>query len=82
MQPQAISLAVIALVSISGVLAAAWHGAMNWAVAIPVSVGATASLLIGQRLARHLNADHLRHAFAWLSLLVASMMLLRAAGAL
>ena len=79
---QATSLAVIALVSISGVIAAALHGAMNWAVAIPFSVGATVSLLIGQRLARHLNAAHLRQAFAWLSLLVASMMLLRAAGAL
>jgi uncharacterized membrane protein YfcA len=79
---QATSLAVIALVSISGVVAAAWHGTMNWPVALPFSAGATASLLIGQHLARHLHADHLRRAFAWLSLLVASMMLLRAAGAL
>ena len=79
---QATSLAVIALVSISGVMAAVWHGAMNWPVAIPFSIGATVALLIGQRLARHLHATHLRQAFAWLCLLVAILMMLRAAALL
>lgn len=79
---QATSLAVIALVSVSGVVAAAWHGAMNWSVAMPFAAGASVSLLIGQRLASRLHAAHLRQAFAWVSVLVAVMMLLRAAGIL
>lgn len=79
---QATSLAVIALVSISGVLAAAWHGAMNWSVAAPFSIGATVALLIGQRVAGRLHATHLRQAFAWSCVLVALLMFLRAAAVL
>jgi uncharacterized membrane protein YfcA len=75
---QATSLAVIALVSISGVVAAAWHGSMNWSVALPFSGGATASLLIGQGLAGRLNAVYLKQAFACLCVLVALMLLLKA----
>jgi uncharacterized membrane protein YfcA len=58
---QATSLAVIALVSISGVVAAAWHGSMNWSVALPFSGGATASLLIGQGLAGSTPSTSSRH---------------------
>ena len=79
---QATSLAVIALVSISGVLAASWHGTMNWSIAIPFSIGATVALLIGRRLARHLHTTHLRQAFAWLCLLAAILMMLKAAAPL
>ena len=79
---QATSLAVIALVSASGVVAAAWHGTMNWPVAIPFATGAAASLLLGQRLAGQLHARHLRQAFAWLCVLVALMMLLKSAAIL
>lgn len=75
---QATSLAVIALVSVSGVWAAAWHGTMNWPVALPFALGASVSLLVGQGLARQLNTAYLKQAFAWLSLLVAGMMMLRA----
>lgn len=77
---QATSLAVIALVSISGVLAAAWRGTMNWSVAVPFAAGATAALLIGQRLAGRVHASHLKQAFAWVCLGVAILMCLKAAG--
>lgn len=77
---QATSLAVIALVSISGVIAAVWHGTMNWSVAAPFSAGATIAMLLGQRFAQRLSAVYLKQAFAWVSMLVAGMMLLRAAG--
>jgi len=79
---QATSLAVIALVSVSGVSAAAWHGSLNWAIAVPFAAGASVALLIGRHLARQLAAAHLRLAFAWLSLGVAALMVARAAGLL
>jgi len=75
---QATSLAVIALVSVSGVVAAALHGTMNWSVAVPFASGATAALMIGQRLAGQLHASHLKQAFAWLCVSVALLMCLKA----
>ena len=77
---QATSLAVIALVSLSGVSAAAWHGSLPWAVALPFALGAVWALLLGRRLAGKLNAARLQQAFAWFSLAVAALMLARAAG--
>jgi uncharacterized membrane protein YfcA len=77
---QATSLAIIAMVSVSGVTAAAAHGALNWRVAMPFALGATTALLIGQRIARHVQTKHLTLAFAWVSLLVATLMCLRAFG--
>ena len=77
---QATSLAVIALVSLSGVSAAAWHGSLPWAVALPFALGAVWALLLGRRLAGKLNAARLQQAFAWFSLAVAALMLVRAAG--
>ena len=77
---QATSLAVIALVSLSGVSAAAWHGSLPWAVALPFALGAVWALLLGRRLAGQLNAARLQQAFAWFSLAVAALMLARAAG--
>jgi len=77
---QATSLAIIAMVSVSGVTAAAAHGAPNWRVAMPFALGATTALLIGQRIARHVQTKHLTLAFAWVSLLVATLMCLRAFG--
>jgi uncharacterized membrane protein YfcA len=79
---QATSLAVIALVSISGIGAAAWNGAVLWAVAIPFAGGATIALLAGQRLSSQLAPGLLKRAFALLCLAVAALMLLRAAGAI
>lgn len=77
---QLTSLAVIALVSVSGVLAAATHGPLRWDVALPFASGAVLALLAGQQIAKKLNAKGLQKAFAWFSLLVAMFMLARAVG--
>jgi uncharacterized membrane protein YfcA len=75
---QVTSLAVIALVSLSGVVAAAVHGPLRWDVALPFASGAVLALLAGQQVANKLNAKSLQQAFAWFSLLVALLMLARA----
>jgi len=77
---QATSLAVIALVSVSGVTAAAAHGALPWGVALPFVAGAVVALLLGRQLARRLNAGLLRRGFGLLTLMVALMMAARAFG--
>jgi uncharacterized membrane protein YfcA len=77
---QATSLAVIALVSISGVAAATLHGPVLWAVALPFAAGAAMALLAGRQLAKKLDAARLQQAFAWFCLLVALLMLARAFG--
>lgn len=77
---QATSLAVIALVSVSGVTAAALHGAVPWAVGVPFSLGAVAGLLSGRRVAQNLNPKVLQSAFGGFALLVALLMLARALG--
>lgn len=77
-QVQATSLAVIALVSLSGVASAAWHGALDWALALPFALGAMLALLAGQRLALQLPAARLKQGFAWLTLAVAASLLFKA----
>ncbi len=77
---QVTSLAVIALVSLSGVSAAAIHSPVPWAVALPFASGAVMALLAGQQVARRLDARRLQQAFAWFCLLVALLMLARALG--
>ena len=77
---QATALAVIALVSASGVAAAAASGALPWAVALPFGAGAVAALLAGRVLAKRLHTGHLRRAFGLLTLIVAAMMIARALG--
>jgi uncharacterized membrane protein YfcA len=77
---QATSLAVIALVSASGVSAAAWQGVVMWRVALPFTAGALLALWFGQQLARRLDARVLHKAFAWFSLSVALLVLARALG--
>lgn len=77
---QATSLAVIALVSVSGVGAAAGHGALSWALAAPFAGGAMAALLVGRRWADRLPPSTMKQGFAALCALTASLMLARAAG--
>ena len=77
---QATSMAVIALVSASGIAASAWSGALAWSVAAPFAAGATLALVAARRLARRIPAQHLHRVFAWLILAVAGLMLARAAG--
>lgn len=77
---QVTSLAVIALVSVSGVSAAALHGSVPWAIALPFSAGAAMALLVGRQLASRLNATRLQQAFAWFTVLIGLLMLARAFG--
>lgn len=77
---QATSLAVIALVSVSGVASAALQGSVPWGIGLPFAAGASAGLLAGRELAQKLNGTALRQAFAWLVLVVAVLTLARAVG--
>jgi uncharacterized membrane protein YfcA len=77
---QATSLAVIALVSVSGVAAAALQGALPWHIAQPFTLGAVVALLLGRQVADKLDAKRLQQAFAWFTLMVAVLMLARALG--
>ena len=75
----ATSLAVIALVSASGVLASAAAGHLQWAVALPFSAGALAGMLGGRLVAARLAGPHLQKGFAIVSALVAVALLVRSA---
>lgn len=77
---QATSLAVIALVSVSGVGAAIGHGSVPMALALPFAGGAVAALLIGQRWANQVPTAWMKRGFATLCLLTAGLMLARASG--
>jgi uncharacterized protein len=74
----ATSLAVIALVSMSGVTATIVSGAMNWQVALPFSAGALAGMLGGRVLARRLAGPHMQLGFGAVSALVALGMIAKA----
>jgi uncharacterized membrane protein YfcA len=77
---QCTSLAVIALVSLSGVTAAAIQGSLPWDIARPFALGAVVALLAGQALAGKLDDKRLQQAFVWLTLAVALLMLARSLG--
>jgi uncharacterized membrane protein YfcA len=67
----ATSLAVIALVSVSGVVASAVSGGMAWAVALPFSAGALGGMLAGRMVSARLAGPQLQIGFASVSALVA-----------
>lgn len=67
----ATSMAVIALVSISGVASAALTADLNWLAAYPFAGGAVAGILVGRRLAARLAGARLDQGFALLSVAVA-----------
>jgi uncharacterized membrane protein YfcA len=73
----ATSLAVIALVSLSGVAASAASGHLQWAVALPFSAGAMAGMLAGRAVAGQLAGPRLQQAFALLSAAVAAALMAR-----
>lgn len=77
---QATSLAVMALVSLSGVTSAALHGSLDWGIVGPFAAGAVVALLVGRVLAGKIQPKHLQQAFAWFCVAVAALMLARAAG--
>ena len=76
----ATSLAVIALVLVGGVSAAAWQGAIAWAIALPFAAGAIAALLAGRLIAARLAGAHLQKAFAITSGAVSLLLLARGLG--
>jgi uncharacterized membrane protein YfcA len=76
----ATSLGVIALVAVGGMGAAAAHGSLAWATAMPFGGGAVAGLLAGQGLAARLAGRRLQQSFALVSLVVAVLLALRALG--
>ncbi len=71
----ATSLAVIALVSLSGVVASTIHGGMNWAVAVPFCGGALTGMLVGRLISKRLEGPQLQTAFAVVAGFVAVGML-------
>ncbi len=71
----ATSLAVIALVSITGVAATAASGHMNWEIAVPFSTGALAGMLGGRAVASKLAGPQLQKGFAAISAIVAICMI-------
>jgi hypothetical protein len=73
----ATSLAVIALVSVSGVASAAVSGAMPWPVAWPFAGGAMVALIGGRRLAGRLSGPSLQRCFAGLSAVVCVLLVVR-----
>jgi hypothetical protein len=74
----ATSLAVIALVSISGVAASAATGHLQWAIAFPFSIGALAGMISGRLVAAKLSGPHLQRGFAIVSGVVAVALLVKA----
>ncbi|MEO6321471.1 MAG: sulfite exporter TauE/SafE family protein [Polaromonas sp.] len=67
----ATSLAVIALVSVSGVLSSALTGHLNWTIAVPFCGGALAGMMGGRLIASRLAGPQLQKGFAAISALVA-----------
>lgn len=67
----ATSLAVIALVSVTGVASSAIAGHMNWAVALPFSAGALAGMLGGRLISSRIAGQLLQKGFAVVSAVVA-----------
>jgi hypothetical protein len=76
------SLAVIALVSVSGVASATLHGSMPWPIAWPFAVGAMVALLAGRRLAERFSGPTLQRCFAVLSAMVSLVLLARGVSAI
>lgn len=73
----ATSLAVIALVSVTGVVTSAATGGMAWRVALPFSAGALAGMLGGRMVSARLAGPHLQIGFAAVSAAVAVGMIVK-----
>ena len=71
----ATSLAVIALVSVTGVVYSAVAGSLNWMIAVPFCSGALAGMMGGRLISSRLAGPHLQYGFAVVSALVAVVMI-------
>lgn len=76
----ATSLAVITLVAIGGITAAAAHGSVAWAVALPFSAGAVLGLLIGRLISSRVAGARLQQSFAVVCVIVALLLFARGIG--
>lgn len=76
----ATSLTVIALVSISGVVASSAAGHLQWAIAVPFTLGALLGMTGGRLLAARLPEPYLQKGFAILAALVALALVVKALG--
>lgn len=76
----ATSLAVIALVSVGGVGAAAAHGTIAWAIALPFAAGAVVALMLGRMIAARVTGPLLQQCFAGFSAIVAMLLFARGIG--
>jgi len=74
------SLAVMAMVTLSGLVAASHYGSLDQPTALHFGAAATLALLLGRRVALHLPALVLQRSFAAVSLGVALMMAARGMG--
>ena len=74
----ATSLAVIALISVSGVAVSAAMGGVAWAVAIPFSMGGLIGMFAGRLIAARLAGPHLQIGFASVAAAVAVGMIAKA----
>lgn len=73
----ATSLAVIALVSISGVTSSALAGNLDWNIALPFAGGALVGMLLGRLTSSYLAGPQLQKSFAVVSGIVAIGMLVK-----
>lgn len=75
----ATSLAVITLVSASGVISTAVAGRMNWQIGVPFATGAMAAMLGGRLVAGRLSGHRLQQGFAVVAGLIAMGMVAKVA---
>ncbi|MGT2434171.1 sulfite exporter TauE/SafE family protein (plasmid) [Cupriavidus basilensis] len=75
----ATSLAVITLVSASGVISTALAGRMNWQVGVPFAAGAITGMLGGRLVASRLSGHRLQQGFALVAGLIAFGMVVKVA---
>lgn len=75
----ATSLAVITLVSASGVITTALSGRMNWQVGVPFAAGASIAMLGGRLVASRLSGHRLQQGFALVAGLIAIGMVAKVA---
>jgi uncharacterized protein len=75
----ATSLAVITLVSTSGVITSGVSGHMNWQVGVPFAAGAMIAMLVGRLVASRLSGHRLQQGFALVAGLIAIGMVAKVA---
>ncbi len=76
----ATSLAVISLVSVSGVTTASLSGIVKWPVALPFGIGAVTALILGRMVAKRVRNAVLMQGFSVVSVIVAVMLFAKGMG--